>query len=151
MWGTHGITLGSFLLPGPVIILSGTGYIGGAAMPMRPKTPCKHPGCGRIVPYGRKYCEEHECLYYHEVKTTKEKGYGRRWQKVSKLFLLKHPLCVRCKADGKLTAATVVDHIKPHRGDQKLFWDESNWQPLCKQCHDKKTMTEDRYEEYRYK
>ena len=143
--------MGFFLLPGPVIILSGTGYIGGAAMPMRPKTPCKHPGCGRLVSYGRKYCEEHECLHYHEVKTTKEKGYGRRWQKVSKLFLLKHPLCVRCKDDGKLTAATVVDHIKPHRGDQKLFWDESNWQSLCKQCHDKKTMTEDRYEEYRYK
>lgn len=28
-----------------------------------------------------------------------------------------------------------------------MFWDKSNWQPLCKKCHDKKTMTEDRYEE----
>ncbi|MGI6721758.1 MAG: HNH endonuclease [Anaerovoracaceae bacterium] len=32
----------------------------------------------------------------------------------------------------------------PHRGDQKLFWDRSNWQSLCKSCHDSKTMTEDR-------
>lgn len=48
-------------------------------------------------------------------------------------------------------AATVVDHIIPHRGDQKLFWDRSNWQALCKSCHDSKTMTEDRYQEYTYR
>jgi predicted ATPase len=23
--------------------------------------------------------------------------------------------------------ATVVDHVMPHRGDQRLFWDEANW------------------------
>ena len=33
-------------------------------------------------------------------------------------------------------AATVVDHIIPHKGDSDLFWDESNWQSLCKRCHD---------------
>lgn len=33
-------------------------------------------------------------------------------------------------------AATVVDHIVPHGGDLKLFWDVKNWQPLCKKCHD---------------
>lgn len=46
--------------------------------------------------------------------------------------------------------ATVVDHIVPHRGDDRLFWDEENWQALCKNCHDSKTMTEDRYQEYKY-
>ena len=35
----------------------------------------------------------------------------------------------------------LLDHIIPHRGDQKLFWDEQNWQPLCKDCHDRKTGT----------
>lgn len=38
----------------------------------------------------------------------------------------------------------------PHRGDQKLFWDESNWQALCKPCHDRKTWTEDRFVSYGY-
>lgn len=34
------------------------------------------------------------------------------------------------------TAATVVDHVIPHKGDLGLFWDLTNWQPLCKLCHD---------------
>ncbi len=45
---------------------------------------------------------------------------------------------------------TVVDHIKPHRGDRKLFWDRGNWQPLCEHHHNVKTMTEDRYVEYKF-
>ncbi len=39
--------------------------------------------------------------------------------------------------------ADVVDHIIPHKGDQSLFWDSSNWQPLCKHHHDQKTARED--------
>lgn len=58
--------------------------------------------------------------------------------------------CVKCYEEGHITMATVVDHIKPHRGDQKLFWDRSNWQPLCEHHHNVKTMTEDRFKEYRF-
>lgn len=119
-------------------------------MPYRPATPCKHPGCARLVPYGSKYCEEHAPLHAREQKTTAEKGYSTRWQKESRAFLLANPLCTRCRARGRYVKATVVDHIVPHRGDQKLFWDRSNWQSLCKKCHDHKTMTEDRYQEYTY-
>ena len=53
-------------------------------------------------------------------------------------------------SEGKITEATVVDHIIPHRGDMKLFWDKSNWQPLCEHHHNVKTMTEDRYVEYKF-
>lgn len=38
-------------------------------------------------------------------------------------------------ASGVEVAATVVDHKIPHRGDSKLFWDRSNWQPLCADHH----------------
>ncbi len=89
-------------------------------------------------------------MHYHDYKTTEEKGYNRRWQRARKKYLDAHPLCVRCIAHGKVVSATVVDHIIPHRGDQRLFWDQKNWQPLCKSCHDSKTMTEDRYQEYHY-
>lgn len=69
-------------------------------------------------------------------KTTAERGYGGRWQRLRLVFLNKNPLCVYCKANGKVTAANVVDHIEPHKGDQSLFWNEANWQALCSYCHD---------------
>lgn len=40
-----------------------------------------------------------------------------------------------CEAQGRATAATVVDHITPHKRDTALFWDKANWQPLCAPCH----------------
>ena len=119
-------------------------------MPHRPNTPCKHPCCARLVPYGSQYCEEHSALHRCDVKGTKEKGYDSRWRKARVRFLKAHPVCVKCLEQGRLTQATVVDHIIPHRGDQQLFWNESNWQPLCKSCHDTKTMTEDRYQKFKY-
>lgn len=119
-------------------------------MPSRPNTPCRHPGCAALVPYGTKYCDKHKPLHPEEVRSATARGYGRAWQKASKQFLEAHPLCVRCMAEGRYTKATVVDHIVPHRGDRKLFWDRSNWQALCKPCHDRKTRTEDETPEYRY-
>jgi 5-methylcytosine-specific restriction protein A len=102
------------------------------------------------VPYGRKYCDEHEQQCQGDRADAETRGYGWEWQKARKFFLKRHPWCIRCKAKGRLVPATVVDHIKPHRGDAELFWDETNWQPLCKSCHDHKTMTEDRNIEYKY-
>lgn len=37
---------------------------------------------------------------------------------------------------GIVVAASLVDHVKPHRGDAALFWDERLWQPSCKWHHD---------------
>jgi 5-methylcytosine-specific restriction endonuclease McrA len=42
-----------------------------------------------------------------------------------------------CLDAGGTTPATVVDHVVPHRGDQRLFWDERNWQPLCTRHHNR--------------
>ena len=79
-----------------------------------------------------------------------KRGYTRQWQKISRQYLQAHPLCAECMRQGRYTKATVVDHITPHRGDPRLFWDEANWQPMCKQCHDRKTLTEDIHPVYRY-
>lgn len=67
------------------------------------------------------------------------RGYDARWRRARRLHLAEHPLCVSCEAAGIVTPATVVDHIRPHRGDARLFWDQRNWQSLCKVCHDRKT------------
>ncbi len=49
-----------------------------------------------------------------------------------------------CEAEGKATAATVVDHIVPHKGDQALFWDTDNWQSLCVHHHASVKQREER-------
>lgn len=69
--------------------------------------------------------------------------YGKRWQDARKVFLREHPFCAIC---GKPLAGAdaIVDHIKPHKGDLDLFWDQSNWQALCKQCHDSKKQRMER-------
>ena len=115
----------------------------GHDMPLKPKVPCKHPGCPELVPSGQKYCPEHKKLHPEDIRSASARGYNSRWRRESKQFLQLHPLCAECFRNGKATPATVVDHIIPHRGDQELFWDISNWQPLCKRCHDHKTMTKD--------
>lgn len=69
-------------------------------------------------------------------RTTAERGYGAKWQRYRAAYLSKHPLCVMCEQQGMVRAASVVDHITPHRGDQRLFWEPGNHQALCKACHD---------------
>jgi 5-methylcytosine-specific restriction enzyme A len=74
------------------------------------------------------------------------RGYGSRWRRARAAFLARNPLCATCQAQGRVIPATIVDHVVPHRGDQKLFWDEMNWAPSCKPCHDAKTAREGRWD-----
>ena len=68
--------------------------------------------------------------------SSSERGYTYRWQKARIAYLKQHPLCVMCEAQNKICIAEVVDHIVPHDGNTELFWDEENWQSLCKRHHD---------------
>lgn len=72
------------------------------------------------------------------------RGYTNEWAHASRAFLDANPLCAHCLARGRRRASVVTDHRIPHRGDPDLFWDSSNWQALCKTCHDRKTATVDR-------
>jgi 5-methylcytosine-specific restriction endonuclease McrA len=72
------------------------------------------------------------------------RGYGPRWRKARLTYLRENPLCVLCLAFGQSTPATVVDHKTPHKGSPKLFWSQSNWQSLCKTCHDAAKQAEER-------
>ena len=109
-------------------------------MPYKPRRPCRYPGCPGFCEQGKVYCRDHlEWTGDRQRGGADARGYDGRWRKARALFLRQHPLCVSCQAEGKIVPATVVDHIIPHRGDQALFWDKGNWQPLCKSCHDKKT------------
>ena len=76
------------------------------------------------------------------------KWYGTaRWQKLRltiwrrDLFTCQWPGCGRVTAD---TSQLVADHKVPHRGDERLFWDENNIQTLCSHCHSSKKQRAER-------
>lgn len=82
----------------------------------------------------------------------KDKDYKKliaknRWQKLRKAQLSKHPLCERCKEDGKLVPATEVHHVTPVEDGltatdkAALMYNPSNLISLCHDCH-VKTHTE---------
>ena len=109
-------------------------------MPTKPKRPCSYSGCPELTSVY--YCETHQKKMDKEYNkrrgSSASQGYDARWRKARKIFLNEHPFCNVC---GRV--ATVVDHIKPHKGNMVLFWDRSNWQSMCKTCHDTKTAKED--------
>ena len=119
-------------------------------MPRMPDHPCGHPGCPRLVPKGKKYCDEHAAQHPEESRPASERGYGSAWRRARRRYLEAHPLCVECMKEGRYTRATDVDHIVPHRGDPALFWDEDNWQALCHRHHSVKTRRKDHCPVYTY-
>jgi hypothetical protein len=46
------------------------------------------------------------------------------------------PLCRYCSARGKVTPATIADHVTPHRGDWNAFR-LGELQSLCFDCHNR--------------
>jgi len=67
----------------------------------------------------------------------------RAWYKTAKWQRLRAATFERdlftCQECGRIEGRTshlICDHIKPHRGDERLFWDPTNLQTLCKSCHD---------------
>jgi 5-methylcytosine-specific restriction protein A len=114
-------------------------------MPYLAKHPCNHVGCRELT--NDRFCAEHQTAYTlakdRQRGSAHQRGYTKQWSKASKQFLRDNPLCVHCKDEGLIRAATEVDHIIAHKGDQLLFWLPDNLQALCKPCHSRKTIKED--------
>ena len=49
----------------------------------------------------------------------------------------------QCEWPNCRAQAVVVDHRRPHRNENALFFDRSNLWALCKHHHDRKTATQD--------
>ena len=109
-------------------------------LPTRAPRRCNHPGCTALVKGG--YCHAHARPRFEGARHHADRQglYWRAsWRKARAAYLAEHPLCVECQRKGRLVAATVVDHIIPHRGDEGRFWERSNWASLCVRCHTVKT------------
>lgn len=109
-------------------------------MPHKPLTPCRYPGCPKLVP-GR-YCEEHQKLVdkqyeRYERDPAEKKRYGRAWKRIRDRYIAAHPLCEECLKHGVYTPATEVHHRLPlSRGGTHI---DSNLEALCHECHSRIT------------
>lgn len=119
-------------------------------MPAKPPRIC---GCGRRVPGGERcQCQQaadrqRKARYDATRPSAAARGYDGKWRKERVVYLAANPNCRRCGEP-----ATVVDHIIPHRGDFAkggLFWRRSNWQPLCKPCHDRAKQAAEKGESFK--
>ncbi len=106
---------------------------------------CSRAGCFGVVDDAGQCNNGHGKAKPVDTRTrnASQRGYGWRWAKASRAFRQSNPWCAECERNGIVTRCNVVDHIVPHKDDQTLFWDQANWQALCKPCHDRKTATED--------
>lgn len=66
-----------------------------------------------------------------------------KWQRIKvRVHVRDNYICAGCPVPhvcvGKHPApnSPVADHIKPHRGDERLFWADDNVQTVCKAYHD---------------
>jgi len=94
------------------------------------------------VPVSSRTDKERERLKKREADNDFRKLYHqKRWRDL-RLKILERDLFT-CRQTGVLLSgkhpapnSPVVDHIKPHRGDIALFWDENNLQSVSKAWHD---------------
>lgn len=76
--------------------------------------------------YDKFYRNKESSKFYH----------SKSWKNLRNEVIKEQPFCVMC---GK--AAAIIDHIKPIlAGGERL--DKSNLQPLCRACHNAKTIKE---------
>lgn len=85
----------------------------------------------------------------HDARRAAEKPWRRwyqspEWRRLRSNQMQRDPWCAACAKHGRRTKATVADHITPHRGDRRLFFDARNLRSLCKSCHDGPKSQEER-------
>ena len=117
----------------------------GEHVPDLPKRKCIEPGCTRWAEPGSPRCRDHAREFSRRDRQRQFADLYNTgvWRRMRARQLRDFPLCAECIRHGKVTAATEVDHITPHKGDAKLFFDKRNLQSLCKRCHSAKTARED--------
>lgn len=106
--------------------------------------PNRITACGCSVPQSQRCAHEQARATARQADndarrgSAAARGYDGKWARESKAWLvaLGLPLCM-CGC-GK--QADMVDHIRAPKGDMRLFWDRSNWQPYNGRCNRRKNI-----------
>ena len=109
-------------------------------MPTKPLHYCNQPGCHETT--RERYCEKHKPLHEWHKTTSYKRTTGRKLQRQRAQLFAEQPLCVECVRQGRVSVATIRDHIIP-LGEGGSDTDD-NIQGLCRECSDRKTAEESR-------
>jgi hypothetical protein len=113
-------------------------------MPTAPlNTECKEYQCRNPKTSRSSYCAEHGGGVTEKGKANNKLYSQKAWANIRARQLSKQPLCARCQSENKVTAATTVDHVFPHRRDADAF-KVNLFQSLCAPCHTLKTQDENK-------
>ncbi len=118
-------------------------------MNRKPNRACRELGCVGYAVNRSPYCGRHAAAHARVFRSAEHRKEAARlyrtgqWQVLRRQLLTQQPFCTECMKAGKYTLANEVDHIVPHRNNERLFYDPSNLQPLCRPCHSTKTARED--------
>lgn len=76
--------------------------------------------------------------------------HSTRWRKLRPaIFRRDLNTCAMCGHVHTDHKGLTCDHREPHRGDERLFWDENNLQTLCTDpCHNKHKQALERRERW---
>ena len=112
-------------------------------MPTAPLPFCAEPGCkvqvvrGRCAVHRRQVRDRPGSSWYN-LAAWKHPIYGLRAR-----VLREQPFCDGWPPGSCTRALTTddaqVDHVVPHAGDPRLFWNRANLHGLCTACHAAKT------------
>lgn len=101
---------------------------------------CATPNCRTIVESG--HCDVHRVSAWSSRSGQPERIRGTTLQRLRRQLFEREPLCRLCAALGRVTVATIRDHVVPlSEGGSDT---EGNVQPLCQTCSDAKTRAESR-------
>lgn len=108
-------------------------------------TLCIAPCCNQLAVQGHNYCDKHlqesqekRKAFANAVRRNDSLYRTPEWRKLRKEVLKQCPFCIICGNKSNLT----VDHIIPAEGNELLFFEPSNLQVLCNDCHRIKTAQE---------
>ncbi len=132
-------------------------------MPLSALRPCAYPRCPvlgrtpRCPQHTKQVSQAKHQAYDLRRGTRHERGYDSRWVRYRDWWFrqegaqlcgyqqpdARHHSSSQCRAQGRVTLATVVDHSVPIQGkDDPRFFDPLEHESLCDPCHQTKRQRE---------
>jgi 5-methylcytosine-specific restriction protein A len=102
------------------------------------KKICNFPGCNNLIEQSERYCSLHKKepapAFSSAIRFNEELYHTTQWRKLRTKILKEQPYCFKCGISGS-ESKLEVHHIIPPRGNEELFFDESNLVSVCPVCH----------------